>query len=225
MSMKIFIRLFVVLAVVAGAVYWLNRPAAKFRVDGEATGNALVSELDANELTSLPAEWSERELLSLLPNDIVSVSVMGIKDEFMIRRDEAGLYQVGRIVEDSTVDQVAVSQLIAVFQSLRLESVVDPALSDEQAGIASHEIAMLRLPNEITYELKFGTVRDGAGNRPLRIAVSYRPESGLPQLNPERVAEAERLNQRYAGHTFTVLNAIAEQVITTRDALLVRPAP
>ena len=213
MSMKFFIRLLIVLAVVAGAVSWLKPSAVIIRSDDATPGDAS------------PVEWVGRELLSLLPNDIVSVSVIGTNDEFMIRRDEGGLYQVGRIGEGATVDQAAVSQLMTVFQSLRLESVTDPAFDDEQAGIARHEIAMLRMRNELMYELKFGAAREGAGTRALRIAVSYRPESGQPQEKPELVAEADAINRRFAGRTFTVPNEMAEHVMTTRAALVVRPVP
>jgi len=182
----------------------------------------LVEEL-LTELTPSPVEWVEQELVRLQPDDIVSVSLIGTNDEFTIRRDDAGAYDIGRIDEGTMVDQEAVSRVMKVFQSLRFESVVDPALNDEQSGMALHEIATLRMRNELQYEFKFGIAREGIAFRPLRISVTYNPESGKPETHPDLVAEAEALNRRFAGHTFAVPIETADQVLTTRAKLVVNP--
>lgn len=204
------------LAVAAGLVYWMNRPQ-----DGQEIH---VGEVHS-DIPSKPGEQVKHELFRLASDDIVSVSIIGTNDEFTIRRDDAGNFTFGRIKEKEAVDQAAVARVMGVLSSFHYEAVLDPLLSEEQTGLANHELVTVRLRNELRYDLKIGVAAEGSMLRPVKVSVSYRPESGNPGEKPGLMAEAEALNKKFSASAFSVPSSTVGKLITTRAALVTIPAP
>ncbi len=173
-----------------------------------------------------PGSWVDRNLVSIKADEIEFVNVIGKQDEFSLRRNEEGAFDLGRLADGQSVDQAAVSRMLQPLQILMADAVRDPALSAEEQGIADHEVVLVRLRNQISYQFTIGAPGDRVdAPRAVKIAVSWQPEGGAGEgTDPTAANDAEQGMARLGGWVFTIPGAVAAQLLPTRDALLVQGA-
>ncbi|HMO03266.1 MAG TPA: DUF4340 domain-containing protein [Kiritimatiellia bacterium] len=188
-----------------------------------AGGPVVLVEDVLTGLGDTPGAWVERTLVSIKAEEIESINVIGKSDEFSLRRNEEGSFVLGGLADDQAVDQAAVLRMLQPLQILMADAVRDPALSASEQGIADHEVLLVRLRNELNYQFTIGAPGESFdAPRAMKIAVSWQPENRGGGADESAAArEAETGMARLGGWVFSVPGAVAAQLVTTRDALVV----
>jgi len=164
MSQKKIIISLVGIGLVAGVVFWPNRK--------EGTDTDRINRVD-----EAVSEKAKRNLFPLDPNEIQQLAIAGMKDEYILRRDEDGNFTAGRIAENQSVNQAAVQQVLLILSTLPLESVYDSSETDDAIGLANPEMITAIMRDGFIYQLMIGANVSNANVRAVRINVSYRPDA------------------------------------------------
>ncbi len=199
-------------------------PTGRFMRVGD--GPVILVEEMLTSVQSNPGEWVDRGLVELKSDDISLVTIVSTNDEFTIRRNEENLFDIGRIEEGATVDQSAVLRILQAFQNLNFDSVLDPALPEDQTGLANHEIISVRTKGSMDYQFKIGSASEGSSLRPVQVSVSWKPDADEGDAEKSvKEAEAAALNSRYGDWVYQLPVGLINQMLATRSGLVTKTSP
>lgn len=176
---------------------------------------------------SAPGDWVDRTVVSIAAEDIEAVQVIGKNDEFNLRRNEQGSFDLGRVEDGKVVDQAAVQRMLQPLRTLMADGVADPSLDAAAQGIADHETLVVRLRNQLSYQITVGAAGETPdAPRAVKVAVSWQPEEGqAAEATGSTAAEAETQMARLGGWVFRVPGPVAAQLLPTREALVTQASP
>lgn len=203
----------------------LGMPNGRFVRAGD--GPVVLVEDVLTGIGSAPGDWVDRTVLSIAPDDIEAVNVIGKSDEFSLRRNEQGSFDLGRVEEGKVVDQAAVQRMLQPLRTLVADGVMDPALDAAAQGIADHEVLIIRLRNQLSYQVTIGAAGETPDvPRAVKVAVSWQPEEGTGGDGDHAEAkEAEAQMARLGGWVFRIPGPVAAQMLATRASLLTQAPP
>jgi hypothetical protein len=195
------------IVLVAGVVFWPDRK------DGAASENkTTVDEAAAHD--------RDRIVVAIDPGQIQQLAIAGMKDEYIIRRDEDGNYFVGRVTEKESINQAAIQKVLLLLSTMPYESIYDPALSDEAIGLANPEMITATMRDGFVYQLIIGAAVSNETVRPVRMNVSYLTEAAPDKSQaviaadrdqPEEIGDDARLRNQHAKYAEMMAKYTARQ--------------
>jgi len=169
------------------------------------------------ELGGSADSWISRDLLQVGADQIASVEVTTTNGSLVLSQDSSGPYKLADQGENEKVDDAAAARLFQGIQWLSFDGVVDPGLSDLDAGIQEFDVAKYTTKTGIVYQLDIG--RDpGTGSRTMRIKVSDQSEGGV------NAVQVEELNQKFSGWRYRMPAGSLSQIVASRESLIAKPA-
>lgn len=187
--------------------------------DGEA---CLVWET----LSSLPADakaWFDDDLVSVYASDIVELGTSDTNGNPVVlkRPESGGDLALGDLSDDEEMDSSKVSGLTGMFSYLTFSDVADPALSDEDTGMADPIVCTARAKDGKVYTLRLGSSPEGASDRYARVSAEFlAPEPEQPEEPaPDEDEEAAKKREEEAAKRKEEHEKLAREVRELNDRL------
>jgi hypothetical protein len=191
-----------------GDEYW-GPPAGRYaRVD---EGPVLLLKDDVPGADADPAQWWDRALLEIEPEDVRKVEAASAGETVAVERGGDGTLALAAAGEGEELDAPAAERLFGALRGLRADEILKPEESEGMFGDAATYAAETE---GATYRIEIGAAQEGRGNgRPVRIEAT----GDVP------AATAKKL----AGRAFLVPPYLADALVAQRAALVrtTEPAP
>lgn len=167
----------------------MGMPQGRYIRIGE--GPALLVDELFYDVPASSRDWADNQLLNIPLGDIAQYAIAGMKDEFIIRRDEDGNFMVGRLAENESVDQTSVQNALQMFGSLQFVSIANPALSDEATGLSNPEMLTATTKDGFVYKILIGAAVSNDFMRTIKINVGYQPAPEPDKSQADIAADRE----------------------------------
>jgi hypothetical protein len=195
----------------------MGMPRGRFmQVDG---GPVIAVEEGFFDLGQRSENWINQELPRLNPAEVSGVEVEQAEGGYAIARGENGS---GFVLRDATeseeVDEAAANRLFGAMQWARFETVIDPAMTDEDAGLDSATRVTFRTTNDVVYAMEI-SAKEEVGGRAVRLVAEDASADGL------HVATVEEINATYGAWRFKLSSSTANQFMPARDSVVTIKEP
>ncbi len=172
----------------------------------------LVNELFF-ELSAQPADWVDATLLAVPADRVESVTVaLADRPAYTMRRDGGGGYRLDDQDASEAIDQPAATALFQAVQLLRFDDVIDPGLSDDDAGLYPADRTEVVTADGLVYTIRAGRP-SGSSGATRTVAISVASRSGAEQ-DVEGLAREQARLERWR---FTVPNLALAALFTPRE--------
>lgn len=190
----------------------MGRPLGRYMRVGE--GPVLLVDESFLELNPRAEEWIERELPGINPEAVAKVEVNAGGGAFVLHREEGGQLALEGLAEGEEPDADAIRRVSQGMRWMRFDTVLDPALSDEEAGMKAADTITITTTNGLLYQYTIGKLDADSSTRTLKLSLS---DSSTDQ---SQASEAARLNQRHAAWRYRLPAHLADQMTPSRTSLL-----
>jgi len=146
-----------------------------------------------DEASAKSVDWVDRSMISLPDHSIEQISVIGSRAEYSIQRINDEYRIIGK-PEDANIDQALAKRMFGLYERLQFESVVDPGLSDEAAGLAEYELLNIQTRDGFVYVIHVGNSIEGEDTKAIRIQVEFRGQSEPNRIQAQIQADREFVN-------------------------------
>lgn len=124
--------------------------------------NVLVVSRPLSGLSTNPTDWIERQLLQVDANEVATISVENGDDSYVIQNDTNQVMTLEGLAENETFESSSASQLKRALSYLSCQSVADPGLSDEAAGLTEAATYTATLRDGRAYAVALGAETNNA---------------------------------------------------------------
>ena len=167
-------------------------PDGRFVAAGETA--CLVTETFM-DLPDDPRDWLDKEILNVTASDIVAASVKDSAGNGVAfkRPDGGGDLALVDLAADEKMAGYKANDVANLFSYLNLNDVADPALTDEDMGIATGLVVVAKSKQGQTYTaIVGGSLADGS-DRYLRVRVAYTaPADPVVEVPEDETGEAAK---------------------------------
>jgi hypothetical protein len=117
--------------------------------------------------------------------------------------------------------------MLQPLRSLMADGIADPTLDAAAQGIADHEVLIIRLRNQLSYQVTIGAAGETPDvPRAVKVAVSWQPEDATSaEGGGAQAKEAEAQMARLGGWVFRIPGTVAAQMLATSTSLLTQAPP
>ncbi len=168
------------------------------------------------DLGSRSEDWIDREFVAINGADVKRVKIITSEGTLDIARGEGEDFTLEGLSGDETLDASAVTRVFQGLQWSRIDSVIDPALSDDEAGLGEVDTVVFHTTNDIAYELVISRT-DAEGGKSVRLKISDLSEGGA------NADEVKAIDDRHAAWRYKLASGTLSQVLPSRESLLAAP--
>lgn len=168
--------------------------------------------------------WINTEIVNLPSAEIATIAFTGPEGTFTLGRT-AGSLQLSGLVTNETFDASKTFGAESALNYLRLADVADPALGDDQTGIATgHTYTVTTKTGEI-YTARIGGAAPDGSDRYFRLAVSAQPVSTNVIERTATTQKATDLNTKVSPWLYLISSWSADNMTRSRAYFIKPPEP
>jgi hypothetical protein len=195
----------------------MGMPRGRFMQLGD--GPVIAVEEGFFDLGQRSENWVNQELPRLEPAEVAEIEVRRADGGFTIALGEGGVgYVLRDAAQNEEVNESAASRIFSAMQWARFETVLDPSITDEEAGLDGTTQVSFRTTNDVVYVMEFAATGDATG-RFTRISVRDAGEEGA---NAALVDEA---NAKLGAWRFKLSSSTVNQLMPARESLVTIKQP
>ena len=170
--------------------------------------------------------WIDSEIANLPSAEIATIAFTGPDGAFTLDRASGSLQLSGRgLATNETFDSSKTYGTESALNHLRLADLADPALGDDQTGIATgHTYTVTTQAGEI-YTARIGSGAPGRSDRYFRLAVSAQPVSTNAIERAAATQKAADLNAKVSPWLYLISSWSADSMTRSRTYFIKPPEP
>ena len=183
------------------------------------TGKAWLVTETLGSFSKDPSNWADTQIISVSSSDVNGIALM--KDgKACILSKKDGSWSLAGLEENEEFDTSSSYSLESALSSLSFNNLADPALSEEQLGIATGAVYKVTLKSGESYTASLGdSVADGS-DRYMKIRASFTPQGTNETVNAEIRTKVEAFNAKTSGWTYVIPSYKADSMTKTRSDLV-----
>ena len=176
-------------------------PEGQF-VSSDNGASAILVKESFDRLPTNPADWLEKELLSVTAADVMSVTVVHTNGATLpfSRESEGADFKMDGIAEDEEPESYKVGNVASALNYLSLEDIADPALSDEAMGLDKPTTYIAHTIDSTSYKVIVGGSPEGSGSRYVRITPSAGPAPTVEEKAEDVTGEGSETEDPLAAY-------------------------
>lgn len=168
-----------------------------------------------------PKSWADTQIVTVPAADITAAELSG-KGQTVKLTKKDGAWALEGLGPKEELDTSKSYGVESALSYLNFSTIADPALSDEQLGMATGAVFRVALKNGTSYTAKIGSAAEGGADRYFKISAAFAPAGTNATENATLTKEAESFNAKAGKWTYVIPAYNAENMTKSR-ADLVKP--
>jgi hypothetical protein len=168
-----------------------------------------------------PKSWAETQIVSLPSTDITQIDLAKAGAKVSMTKKD-GAWTLDRLGEKEEFDTSKSYGVESALSSLSFSTVADPALTEEQLGMATGAVYTVTLKSGEVYTAKVGNAAEAGSDRYFKVSAAFTPVGTNATENAELAKKVETFNAKTGKWTFVIPSYNAENMTKFR-ADLVKP--
>jgi len=155
-----------------------------------------------------PKRWADTQIASVPRTDIVTAEFTVGGEHLKLEKKDGAAWALEGLGEKEELDTAKLYAADSALSALNFSTIADPALSDEQLGMATGTVYKATLKTGEAYTAKIGSAV--GGDRYLKISASFTPTGTNETENAQATARAEAFNAKAAKWTYLIPSYTAD---------------
>ena len=184
-------------------------------VSGEGSDTVVLVKDSLDAFDGDPKNWADTQIASV-PADGVTVIELTRDGKTAKLAKTNGVWGIGDLGANEEFASTKTYSVESVLSYLNFTSIVDPALTDEQLGMAPGATLKLTLQNGESYTAKIGNAPEGSADRYFKISAAFTPVGTNDIENAAAQQKVDAFNAKSGKWTYTVPSYNADNMLKTR---------
>ena len=168
-----------------------------------------------------PKSWADTQIVSLPAADLTAIELAGKGQTSKLTKKD-GAWALDGLTAKEEFDTSKSYGVESALSSLNFNTVADPALTDDQLGIATGAVYTVTLKSGERYIAKVGNAMEAGTDRAFKISGTFTPAGTNATENAALTKKIEAFNAKIGKWTYVIPSYNAENMTKTR-ADLVKP--
>ncbi|HRR32894.1 MAG TPA: DUF4340 domain-containing protein [Kiritimatiellia bacterium] len=159
--------------------------------------------------------WTETQIASVSSADVTAAEITRDGQTVKLTKKD-GSWTLEGLGEKEEFDTSKTYSVESALSYLNFNTVVDPALTDEQLGFTTGAVFTVSLKNGERYTAKIGNVAEGSSDRYIRLSAAFTPVGTNETENAEITKKVDAFNAKSGKWAYTVSSYNAENMTKSR---------
>jgi hypothetical protein len=188
-------------------------------VAGEGSDTVVLVKDTLDAFDGDPKSWTDTQLASVPSSDVTAIELTRDgKTAKLAKKD--GAWTLDGLGEKEEFDTSKSYSLESALSYLNFNTVVDPALTEEQLGMTTGAVFTVSLKNGESYTAKLGNAAPDTTDRYFKISAAFSPAGTNETENAAVQKKVDEFNAKSGKWTYTVSSYSAENMTKTRADLV-----
>ena len=166
-----------------------------------------------------PKSWTDTQIASVPSADLTAIALTsGGKTAKLTKKN--GAWTIDGLGPKEEFDTSKSYGVESALNYLNFNTVVDPALTEEQLGLTTGSVYQVTLKNGESYTAKIGGADKGGTDRYFRISAAFSPVGTNATENAALAKKVEAFNAKAGKWTYTIASYSADNMTKSRNDLV-----